>query len=74
MTQDALHHDFILNLGEQLIGDAWVEDLLNSYRCSIQGALVDHGEATLADLLTNLNVGHLNFTDTWDGWQSSRRR
>ena len=42
VSKDALHHDFILNFGKQLICQPWVEDFLDCYRRAIQEAFMDH--------------------------------
>ena len=68
MSQDALHHYFVLNFRKQLVSDVRVENFLNSHRCSIEKTLVDDRKATLTDLLTNLNVTHCNLAHSWNNW------
>lgn len=52
VSQNALHHDFILNLGQEFVRDVGVENFLNCDRRAIQQALVDDRETTLAYLLS----------------------
>mmetsp|Transcript_4446 Transcript_4446/g.7579 ORF Transcript_4446/g.7579 Transcript_4446/m.7579 type:complete len:397 (+) Transcript_4446:454-1644(+) len=56
VPQDALHHDFVLDLLQQVVGQARVEDLLDGYGRAVQLALVDDGEAALTYLLGDLDV------------------
>ena len=74
MPQDALHNNLVLNLHQQLICDVRVEDLLDGNWCSVEQALVDHREATLPDLLPNLNIIHADLADTRDRRQPSGGR
>jgi len=41
VSQNALHHDFILYLGQELVRDVGVENFLDCYRRTIKQALVD---------------------------------
>ena len=74
VPQDALHHNLVLNLREQLVGDAWVEDFLYRDGRAVQAALVDHRKTALADLLAHFDVAHGDFAHARHGRQSARRR
>ena len=71
VPQNALHHDFILNFCQQFVGNTRVENFLDRNWCPIQCALMDHREATLANLLSDFDIGHRDFAHSCYWGQSS---
>lgn len=51
VSEYALHNDFILNFSKKIVSHLRVENLLNSDGSAVESSFVNHGEATLADLL-----------------------
>ena len=68
VSKNALHHNFILNLGQKLVRDVRVKDFFNGDWSAIEKALVNHRETSLTNLLRNLNIVHGDFTHTWHNW------
>jgi hypothetical protein len=71
MTQDTLHHDLILNFLEQIICNLGIEYFFDSTWSIVQSTFVDNWESALANLLTELDICILNFSDSWYHRQSS---
>lgn len=74
VPQNALHNNFVLDFGQQLVRDVRVKNFLDGHWRPVQEALVDHREAALADLLTHLHVAALNLSHAWHSWQAARGR
>lgn len=56
VPQNALHHNFVLNLHQQLVRQPWVEYFFDSDSCSVQLALMNRREASLANFLAHFEV------------------
>ena len=74
VPQDRLHHDFVLNLGQQFVRDVRVENLLNRHGRAVEQALVDHRETALADLLVDFQVRDADLAHAGHRWKAARRR
>lgn len=70
MPQNSLHHDFVLNFLQQLVCQPRVEDLLDCDRRTVELALVNYGESTLANFLSDLNVVKGDLSNSWN-WRKS---
>ena len=69
--QDSLHNNFVLNLSKKIVSDRRIENFLDCDGAPVQETLVDYTEASLADLLSKLDVVHSDFPHSWHGRQSS---
>ena len=58
MPQDTLHNNLVLNFSQEIVGHLRVEDLLDGYWGTVEETLMDDREATLADLVTKLEIIH----------------
>ena len=74
VTQNALHHDFVLDFSKQFIRDVGVKNFLDSYRSTVEQSFVDNREATLADLLSNLDIRCGDLAHSWYLRKSTRCR
>ena len=70
VPQNALHDNFVLNLRQQLICDIRVKDFLNCHRSAVQRAFMNDRKASLANLLSDLDVSHCDLPYAWDGRQT----
>ena len=71
VAKNSLHHNFILNFCKQIISDRRIKNFLDCDGCSIQSSLVDDAKATLANLLTEFEIVHCDFSNASDGWQTT---
>lgn len=58
MSKDTLHDNLVLDFHKQLVCDVRVENFLDCDRSAVELTLVDHGKATLANLLAHLDIVH----------------
>mgnify|MGYP000879142367 CR=1 FL=1 len=72
VTKDTKHHNFVLNLLQELISETWIKDFLNGYGSSIQLTFMNDGETTLTNFLTYFNVFKGDFSNSWHWRQPSR--
>jgi len=70
MSEDTLHHDFVLDFLKELICESGVEDFLDGNWCAIKLALVDDTETSLSDFFSKFKILNGNFSNTWD-WRKS---
>ena len=68
MSENALHHDLVLNFSQKVVGDVRIENFLDCDRSSIQQPFVNNREATLANLFADLAVINGNFTNARYDW------
>ena len=71
MPYDTLHDNLVIYLVQQFVGEAWIENLFESNRCSVKQPLMNYRESTLRNLLTDFNVVHGNLSDTSDLWKAA---
>ena len=71
MPQNTLHHDLILNFLKEVVCYLWVKNFLDSTRSVVECTFVNNWESSLTNLLTELDIWHLNFSDSWYHGQPS---
>ena len=71
MSENRLHHDFVLNFGEEVVRYFWVKDFLDCAGGAVEEAFVDYGEAALADLLAKFDIGFGDLADTRYGRETT---
>jgi hypothetical protein len=71
MPYDTLHDNLVIYLVQQFVGEAWIENLFESNRCSVKQPLMNYRESTLRNLLTNFNIVHGNLSDTSYLWEAA---
>ena len=71
MPQDTLHHYLVLDLLKQLISQPRVENLFDSHISPVESALVDGGETTLTNLLSEFQVTQSDLSNTRNCGQAS---
>ncbi len=64
VSQNALHHNLIVDFLQQRICYVWIEYFLNRHRGPIAEPSVDYGEASLANLLSDLQVSMFDLSDS----------
>jgi len=65
VSKNTLHNDLVLDFGEKLVGESWVEDLFYGDRSPVEEPLVNDREPALPDLFAKLKITKCDLSDTW---------